>query len=120
LLDFAKASPRRDSHTLAHLGAMDANVWALQTLLQAAGQEIDLHPSDRPAAKIRALQLRHLIEHTCTDTLRRFARAYGPYPLSMDELVTRRYQEVDLFLRQSHAERDLEVLGRLSKNDTCS
>jgi hypothetical protein len=31
----------------------------------------------------------------------------------MEEEVGRRYQELDLYVRQSHAERDLEVLGRL-------
>ena len=29
----------------------------------------------------------------------------------MDQDIARRYQELDLYLRQSHAERDLEKLG---------
>jgi hypothetical protein len=29
----------------------------------------------------------------------------------MDEPISRRYQELDLYVRQSHAERDLEILG---------
>jgi hypothetical protein len=29
----------------------------------------------------------------------------------MNEEIGRRYQELDLYLRQSHAERDLESLG---------
>jgi hypothetical protein len=61
---------------------------------------------------VRALRVRHLIEQTCTDTLRRFARAYGPHPLTMIGDTSRRYHELDLYLRQSHAERDLESLGR--------
>jgi hypothetical protein len=61
---------------------------------------------------VRALRVRHLIEQTCTDTLRRFARAYGPHPLTMIGETSRRYHELDLYLRQSHAERDLESLGR--------
>jgi hypothetical protein len=36
--------------------------------------------------------------------------AYGPYPLSMDDKTARRYQEAALYMRQSHAERDLEGL----------
>jgi hypothetical protein len=31
----------------------------------------------------------------------------------MDAEASRRYQEVDLYLRQSHAERDLEALGAM-------
>ena len=111
LLDAAMLSRRSDPHTLAHLGAMRANVWGMQALLAAAGAEIDAAPEDRDAAYVRALELRHLIEQMATDTLRRFARAYGPQPLAMNEEVSRRYLEADLFLRQVHGERDLEALG---------
>ena len=54
--------------------------------------------------EIRTLQVQHLIEQAYMDTLRRFARALWPYPLP--------YQEADLCLRQCHAERDLEDLGK--------
>ena len=123
LLDFALASKRADPHTLAHLGALHANSWAMLALLERAGDEIDRMPEDRSAATRdaairRALTLRHLIETLATDSLRRFARAYGPQPLSMNAAVSRRYQEADIFLRQSHAERDLEALGRLLTSQT--
>ena len=113
LLDFAESSKRDDPHTLAHLAAMHTNVWAMQALLKQAGDEIDENPADASAAHARALKLRHSIEQLGTDTLRRFARAYGPHPLAMNASTACRYQEADLFLRQSHGERDLEALGRL-------
>ncbi|MGI4827641.1 MAG: acyl-CoA dehydrogenase [Janthinobacterium lividum] len=113
LLAFADASGSGDPHTLAHLAAMHANVWAMRSLLQTAGEEIDAQPDDVLAAQRRALTVRHLIEQLATDLLRRFARAYGPVPLAMHEQIARRYQEVDLFLRQAHGERDLESLARL-------
>ena len=112
LLDWAQKQSRQDPHTLAHLGAMQANVWATQSYLECAGQEIDAHPNDKKAARIRARTVRHLIEQSSTDILRRLARAYGPHPLAMDEQISRRYAELDLYLRQSHAERDLESVGR--------
>jgi hypothetical protein len=115
LLDFALASKRGDPHTLAHVGAMRANVWGMYSLMKQAGEEIDAAPSNVKAGQVRALQLRHLVEQMGTDSLRRFSRAYGPYPLSMDEGTARRVQETDLYMRQSHAERDLEGLGRLIK-----
>jgi alkylation response protein AidB-like acyl-CoA dehydrogenase len=111
LVDWAIAQKRDDPHTLAHLGAMQAAVWSMQSCLQTAGQEIDATWPNIPAAQIRALTLRHLIEQACTDILRRLARAFGPAPLAMDEPLSRRYQELDLYVRQSHAERDLEILG---------
>jgi alkylation response protein AidB-like acyl-CoA dehydrogenase len=112
LLDAALASSRQDAHTLAHLAAMHANVWAMEAAVAQAADEIDHRGHDRTAAQVRALTVRHLVEQACTDTLRRFARAYGPAPLSTNADVARRYAELDLYLRQSHAERDLEALGR--------
>ena len=118
LLDYASRSTRKDPHTLAHLAAMHSNVWAMLTLLDRAGHEIDVAPDDREQAVRRALQLRHMIETLSSDCLRRFARAYGPQPLSMNADIARRYQEADIYLRQSHAERDLEALGRMLASDT--
>lgn len=112
LVDWALEQKRDDPHTLAHLGAMQSSVWALKSHLDTAGAEIDKQPENSCAARIRALILRHLVEQECTNILRRLPRAYGPYPLAMNEQTGRRYQELDLYLRQSHAERDLESLGR--------
>jgi alkylation response protein AidB-like acyl-CoA dehydrogenase len=112
-VDFAMECNRDDPHTLAHLGAMGANNWMMKACLDVAAREIDEEPLNYMAAQIRALRLRHLVEDACTDTLRRFARAYGPQPLSMNSEISRRYHEAELYLRQSHAEQDLESLARL-------
>jgi hypothetical protein len=111
LVDFALRQKRDDAHTLSHSGAMFASHWGLRSYLDQAGKEIDADPKNVDEAEIRALSLRHLIEQLCTDVLRRIPRAFGPYPLAMDEAVSLRYQELDLYLRQSHAERDLDQLG---------
>lgn len=113
LVDYAKTNPRSDSHTLAHLAAMESNTWAMRAILQKAGHEVNCGTSNHHEL---ALKVRHLIEQLSTDVLTRFARAYGPYPLACDELIGRRYQELALFLRQNHAERDLEHLGNLIKS----
>ncbi len=113
LVDYALQHPRKDPHALAHLGAMKADVWALQSYLESAGREIDAHADDRNAAQERALMMRHLIEQACLDILQRLARAYGPRPLAYDEVVLKRYHELELYIRQCHAERDLEVIGRM-------
>jgi hypothetical protein len=115
LVDYALKQKRRDSHTLAHLAAMQASIWAVRSFLESAGHQIDEHPGDVLNAQRRALALRHVIEQACTDILRRFARAYGPHPLSMEEDIVERYQELDLYLRQSHGERDLETLANLTE-----
>ena len=115
LVDWAANQTRSDPHTLAHFGAMRSSLWALETLLDAAGAEIDRSPADVTAARVRALRVRHLVEVHATDILRRLARAYGPYPLAFDEAISTRYQELDLYLRQSHAERDLQALGEFER-----
>ncbi len=114
LVDYAHTTRKQDAHTHAHLGAMHANVWAMQSLLTAAGNDFDSNPGAN--ASIRALQVRHQIEQLSTDVLRRFARALGPAPLVKDAAIVRRYAEVELFLRQCHGERDLETLGRLMRD----
>jgi hypothetical protein len=50
---------------------------------------------------------------SCTrlvDILTRLTRALAPHPLAC-QAISRQYQELDLYLRQSHGERDLEILG---------
>jgi hypothetical protein len=85
----------------------------MQAALRVAGDEIDAEWNDVGAAQVRALGVRHVVEQGCTEVLRRLARAYGPHPLAMDEAIGRRYGELDIYVRQSHAERDLEALGKL-------
>jgi hypothetical protein len=113
LLRYAEQSKRDDPHTLAHLAAMHANVWTMQSILEKAGAGIDTNSLNVAEGQKLALVVRHSIEQLATDTLRRFARAYGPFPLAMNEETSRRYHEADIFLRQAHGERDLEALGRL-------
>jgi alkylation response protein AidB-like acyl-CoA dehydrogenase len=113
VLRWALKQQRSDAHTLAHLGGMSAAVWSTQAALRVAGDEIDADWQDVAAAQARALRVRHLVEQACTDVLRRLARAYGPHPLAMEEAISRRYQELEIYVRQSHAERDLEALGQL-------
>jgi alkylation response protein AidB-like acyl-CoA dehydrogenase len=115
LIDYARKHARQtNSHAMAHLGALEANGWQLGALLQAAGQEIDNDFENIQGARVRALCLRHLVEQSCTDTMLRFGRAFGPRPLAFDARIARRCHELSLYIRQSHAECDLEELGRKS------
>ena len=83
----------------------------MKACLEAAAHEIDARPADYEAAHTPAFTVRHVVEQQCSDILRRFARAYEPFPLSMERESSQRYSELDLYLRQSHAERNLEALG---------
>jgi alkylation response protein AidB-like acyl-CoA dehydrogenase len=122
LIDYARKHARETNpHAMAHLGALEANGWQMRALLHAAGQEIDTDFGNVQAAIVRALSLRHLIEQSCSDTMFRFGRAFGPRPLAFDAGIARRCRELSLYIRQAHAESDLEELGRqcLLRQDNC-
>jgi alkylation response protein AidB-like acyl-CoA dehydrogenase len=112
LVDYAARQKTTDPHALAHVGAMQADVWALECYLERAGFEIDTTANSQCKAQALALKVRHLVEQTCTDILRRLERAFGPRPLAFDEEIGRRCTELQLYLRQTHAELDLELLAR--------
>lgn len=81
-------------------------------VLSQAGREIDNEPDDRSAAHRRALMVRHDIERAATEIIDRYGRLLGPRPLIFDAEIVRRVAEVQIYVRQCHAERDLEALGR--------
>ena len=113
LIDAATASARRDAHAEAHAGALLAAAWSFNAWLEQAGREIDADPLDRAhQAQTRALKVRHLIERLCTEVIDRFGRATGPGLLAFTPQVGRQHHSLQLYLRQCHAERDLEVIGR--------
>lgn len=104
---------KTDPHAVAHLGAIDADVWSMLAVLHEAGREIDSAPTDVHAAVRRARRLRHLVDVAAADITTRLARALGPGPLAYQPDLHLVLSEVDLYRRQCHAERDLEALGRL-------
>jgi hypothetical protein len=81
-------------------------------MLMAAAADIDRDPGAPPAtAMARALRVRHLVERAATEIIDRSARALAPEPLVPAH--ARRVAELQLYVRQTHADRDLEALGRL-------
>jgi alkylation response protein AidB-like acyl-CoA dehydrogenase len=111
LIDAATTLNRRDPHSRAHIGAMQAMSWGLNTLLEKAGDEVDADPQDKQQeARRRALKVRHLIERWCVEILDRFGRATGPQLLAYDQHSARQHMALTLYIRQCHAERDLETI----------
>lgn len=98
-------------HLDAQVGALVALGWSLDALLDVAGRDIDRFPDEHGLAMQRARMLRHRVERTATEIIDVHGRALGPRPLIQDASVVRRVQEVQLYLRQHHGERDLEAIG---------
>jgi hypothetical protein len=112
-----EASWPDDPHAAAHLGAVDSGLWAMRAALRVAAGEIDDGPSSEPVRRRRALRVRHAVDQAVGEITTRVARAVGPGPLAHLAGLHEAILATDLYRRQSHAERDLEVLGRLVRQE---
>jgi len=108
-----RAGPRLDDHGAAHLGAVDAALAAARWSLRSAAAEVDERPEDVDRAKVRTHRLRATVEAAASQTLDHVGRALGATPLATDPSHTQAVSDLLVYLRQSHAERDLAALGRL-------
>lgn len=108
-------SGHADEHALAHLGAVDAAIAAAQAILDTAASGIDADPLDRAGvAPLTARRVRAVVEHAVEESIGRTGRALGPGPLARDSRHATRVADLTMYVRQSHAERDLAELGRLA------
>jgi alkylation response protein AidB-like acyl-CoA dehydrogenase len=104
-----------DPHMLAHLGAVDAALTAAEATLASAAGEIDADPLNRKGtAELIARRARAVVETAVDEAIHHTARALGPAPLCLDAQHAQRVADLTIYVRQSHAERDLEQLGRLA------
>ncbi|AJW41359.1 Acyl-CoA dehydrogenase/oxidase domain protein [Rhodococcus sp. B7740] len=108
----AAVRDRPDPHRTAHLGAIAAALGAASSALTTAAAEVDADPFDRSGrARTRARIVRAVVEDAATQCIDRVGRALGAGPLCSDSQHARRVADLTVYLRQSHAERDLEALG---------
>ena len=105
----AAAHRRSDPHVLAHLGAIDLAIRSLRALLVETAGWLDSHP--RQPAFEQALRLRGAADSTARLVLDHAGRALGAGPLCRDPAVARHFADLPIFIRQTHAERDLAALG---------
>jgi alkylation response protein AidB-like acyl-CoA dehydrogenase len=108
-------SKSADAYALAHLGAVDAALAAGNAMLTDAAAQIDADPFDRAnTAQLLARRVRSMVEHAADEAITRTGRALGPGPLCQDGRHAQRVADLSIYIRQSHAERDLAELGRLA------
>jgi hypothetical protein len=94
-----------------HVGIVDAALYAAATALASAARELDAGRAAGPAGDILALRVRAVIADAVERTIRQVGHALGPAPLAFDEEHARRVADLELYVRQHHAERDLARLG---------
>jgi alkylation response protein AidB-like acyl-CoA dehydrogenase len=108
-------SQSADAYSLAHLGAVDAALAAGEAMLDATAAEVDSDPFDRAGnAQLLARRIRAIVEYAADEAITRTGRALGPRPLCQDGRHAQRVADLSIYIRQSHAERDLAELGRLA------
>lgn len=100
----------RDPHAAVHLGAIDFQLVALGALFRQTAARIDAEPS--AAHRRDVVQLRTATEALAQDVVARCGRALGAGPLCAEQGHAQRCADLLTFVRQHHAERDLEALGR--------
>lgn len=96
-------------HGLAHLGAMDVSLAQAACLLRVAAQYIDAKPHQ--TCEYAANRARLAVESAAETILLRAPRALGAGPLCKNARLARMMADLPVFIRQSHAERDLAAHG---------
>jgi hypothetical protein len=102
---------RSEPHAFAHLGAVDSALQAAADVLRFSALHIDAHPEDH--AELLARRARAVVEQSAEQVMREVGRALGAGPFCKDRHFARLSADLPVFLRQSHAERDLAALGQL-------
>ncbi|MDE1169578.1 MAG: acyl-CoA dehydrogenase [Pseudomonas sp.] len=102
---------RPDAHADAHLGAVDAALCGAAASLRECAAWIDAHPRDD--ARLAVQRLRAQVESAVEQVCRHVGRALGATPYCRDAHFARLAADLPVFIRQSHAERDLAQLGQL-------
>lgn len=98
-------------HARAHLGAADVALSSARAVLLDAAARIDADP--RGDAELLAFRVRATVEAAATTVIGHVGRALGAAPLSHDAAHAARVADLTVYLRQSHAEKDLDHLGTL-------
>lgn len=115
------ASRRRDPgpYGLAALGRVAVHVDRCRAHLTAASASVDADPEDRSGTARRVAEsLRADLADSAEDVLRLVGSASGPGPLAFDAEHTHRVDDLHVFVRQHHGERDLAALGELVRDGT--
>jgi alkylation response protein AidB-like acyl-CoA dehydrogenase len=94
-----------------HIGVVDAGLHASESVLAGAAAAIDAGTAEGTAGEILGLRVRAVVASAVERTIWQVGHALGPAPLAFDDDHARRVADLELYVRQHHAERDLARLG---------
>lgn len=95
-----------------HLGMLDARLTALRALFVSVAQEVDAGRAGSAVGGLAAARLRLATAECVDEVLLRAGHALGPAPLTQEAGHAQRVADLQVYVRQHHAERDAAVLGR--------
>jgi len=98
-----------DPHALAHLGTIDVALTQARGVLHTAAEAIDACPGEPCAHAVRRARL--AVEAAAETVLLHASRALGAAPMCKDARFAHMMADLPVFIRQSHAERDLAAHG---------
>lgn len=96
-----------------HVGTVDVALHAADAVLTTAAEAVDAGMATGAAGEQLALRVRSVVAQAVETTLQQVGHALGPAPLAFDEEHARRVADLELYVRQHHAEHDLAALGRI-------
>lgn len=96
-----------------HAGMVDVQLASSRTVLADAAHQIDRGAATAHDLALLAKRVRSQVFDSAEIIIRQTAHALGPAPLVTDEEHARRVADLDLYIRQHHAEKDSASLGRL-------
>ncbi|MBV9821247.1 MAG: acyl-CoA dehydrogenase [Actinobacteria bacterium] len=105
--------PQPDPIRQVALGRADVACWSAGLALEHAAAAIDAGGLAGPAAELLAARTRAVVADAVETVLTESGHALGPAPLAFDEAHARRVADLQLYVRQHHAERDLAALAGL-------
>lgn len=106
----------QEPHALAHLGAVDSALQAAAAVLRISASTLDAAPLDD--AELLARRARAVVENNVEQVIQHVGHALGSGAYCKDRQFARLIADLPVFLRQSHAERDLAALGEQVINGT--
>ncbi|MBO3100906.1 acyl-CoA dehydrogenase [Cellulomonas fengjieae] len=107
----AEAARRDDPLLAMHLGAVDHRLEDARRALAEAAALVDAHTLGAPEGRLLAKRVRATVALVCEDVVTRVGHALGPAPLALEEEHAKRVADLQVYVRQQHAERDDASLG---------
>lgn len=101
-----------DDVALMHLGACDSALGAARAVLREAAADVAAGGVPEGSEWPYAVRVRDVCAQTVETVLRHADHSMGPAPLTADENYARLVDDVRVYVRQHHAERDQITLGR--------